>query len=87
METWLRKISLHTLLVKRLNVSIVVAKRYVDDLAAGEVIELEIHSDIALDFEKELGEVGLICRTEPEALDLARRNSRQCGTCSGREFR
>ena len=65
----LKKISLDVLLVKRLNVSIAVAKRYVDDLAAGEVIELEIDSDIASDFVKELGEVGVICRTEPEALD------------------
>ena len=61
----LKIISLYVLLVKRLKLSIVVAKQHADDLTAGEVVELEIDSGSASDFVRELGEVGVICRTEP----------------------
>jgi hypothetical protein len=61
----LKKISLDMLLVKRLNVSIVVAKKHVDDLLAGEVIELEIDSASASDFVEELEQLGVTCHTEP----------------------
>lgn len=57
----LQKISLDMLLAKRLDVSIVVAKKYVDDLLAGEVIELEIDSDSAPEFVRELEELGVEC--------------------------
>lgn len=58
----LKKISLATLLVKRLNVSIAVAKKYVDDLGAGEVIAVEIDSGSASDFVRELEQLGVICQ-------------------------
>src|SRR5262245_8937030 len=62
----LKKVSLDMLLVKRLNVSIAVAKKHVDDLLAGEVIALEIDSDSASasDFVGELEQLGVICHTE-----------------------
>ncbi len=65
----LKKISLDMLLVKRLKAPIVVARKHVDDLIAGEVIELETDSSSALDFARELEELGVICHTEPEAFD------------------
>jgi hypothetical protein len=60
----LKKVSLDMLLVKRLNVSIAVAKKHVDDLLAGEVIELEIDSASASDFVGELEQLGVICHTK-----------------------
>ncbi len=66
----LKKISLYGLLVKRLNVPMVVAKQHADDLIAGEVVELEVDSSSASDFIRELEELGIICHTEPEALDM-----------------
>lgn len=62
----LRKISLSTLFVIRLNVSLPVAKKHVDDLLNGEVIELEIDSSSASDFAKELDALGVNCHIEPE---------------------
>jgi hypothetical protein len=66
----LKKISLDMLLVKRLHVSIVVAKKYVDDLIAGDVIELEIDSATASEFLNELTESGVVCHLEPQAGEL-----------------
>jgi hypothetical protein len=60
----LKKVSLDMLLVKRLNVSVAVAKKHVDDLLAGEVIELEIDSASASDFVGELERLGVIFHTE-----------------------
>jgi hypothetical protein len=63
----LKKISLYGLFVKRLNVSIVLAKEYADALISGEVVELEIDSDSGPDFIRELEELGVICHTEPQS--------------------
>ena len=60
----LKKVSLDMLLVKRLKVSIAVAKKHVDDLLAGGVIELEIDPASASDFVRELEELGVICHTD-----------------------
>ena len=60
----LKKVSLDMLLAKRLDVSIAVAKKHVDDLIAGEIIELEIDSASASEFVRELGDSGVICHTE-----------------------
>jgi hypothetical protein len=65
----LKKISLDMLLVKRLNVSIAVAKRQVDDLLAGEIIELEIEPASAPDFGTELDHLGVIYHTEASSLE------------------
>lgn len=67
----LKKISLYGIFVKRLNVSIVLAKEYADALIGGDVVELEIDSDSGLDFIRELEELGIICRAEPEAFTKA----------------